>query len=212
MLKTLRPSLQKDGYGIDQAYDSKTVLDKMRRNIYNLVIIGAAPSLGLAVCQQLREISNIPIIMLSGNDNEMEEMLSLEYGADDYLKKPFNVLIIKARIKAIFRRARIQSDANGARVKKGVHINAAIRSAWVDSTPISLSPQEFEVLKLLMEHPGEVMRREDLFKVIWGGRNASSRIVDEHIRRLREKIEADPSLPKYIKAKRGVGYCYYPDE
>ena len=167
---------------------------------------------GLSVCQQIREFSNVPIVMLTAKGEDMDKILGLEYGADDYITKPFNILEVKARIKAIIRRAaRQEPKEEKAKVVqvKDLRIDCESRRVFIGDREINLTAKEFDVLELLVFNPNKVYSRENLLNIVWGYEYPGDvRTVDVHIRRLREKIEANPSEPKYVHTKWGVGYYF----
>ncbi len=213
ILKGLRFSLQQEGYEIDSAADGEEALHKISESSFDLILLDVMlPKLsGIEVCQRVRETSDVPIIMLTAKGEDMDKILGLEYGADDYMVKPFNILEVKARIKTILRRA------SGRREEKkpqqlaggGLFLDAASRSVEADGKPINLTVKEFDLLQLFMSNPGRVFSREELLETIWGSDYFGDfRTVDVHIRRLREKIEADPAKPLHILTKWGVGYFF----
>ena len=167
---------------------------------------------GLEVCQQIREFSNVPIVMLTAKGEDMDKILGLEYGADDYITKPFNILEVKARIKAIMRRAaRQEPKEEKAKVVqvKDLRIDCEGRRVFIGDREINLTAKEFDVLELLVFNPNKVYSRENLLNIVWGYEYPGDvRTVDVHIRRLREKIEKNPSEPKYVHTKWGVGYYF----
>ena len=167
---------------------------------------------GLSVCQQIREFSNVPIVMLTAKGEDMDKILGLEYGADDYITKPFNILEVKARIKAIMRRAaRQEPKEEKAKVVqvKDLRIDCESRRVFIGDREINLTAKEFDVLELLIFNPNKVYSRENLLNIVWGYEYPGDvRTVDVHIRRLREKIEKNPSEPKYVHTKWGVGYYF----
>ena len=168
---------------------------------------------GLEVCQMIREFSDVPIIMLTAKGDDMDKILGLEYGADDYITKPFNILEVKARIKAIFRRNnRNMPEQENQKVieTKGLKIDVDSRRVYIDDKEVNLTAKEFELVYLLVSNPNKVYSREQLLKTIWGpSYPGDARTVDVHVRRLREKIEATPADPKYIHTKWGVGYYFH---
>lgn len=212
ILKGLRFSLQQEGYEIDQAADGEEALDKILRNQYDLVLLDVMlPKLsGIEVCQRVRETSDVPIIMLTAKGEDMDKILGLEYGADDYMTKPFNILEVKARIKTILRRAAGRREPQKPQLSGGgLFLDAATRSVEADGKPVNLTVKEFDLLQLFMSTPGRVYSREELLETIWGYDYIGDfRTVDVHIRRLREKIEPDPAKPRYIMTKWGVGYYF----
>jgi len=210
IVKGLKFSLERDGYQIDAAYDGEEAMKMFDENQYDLVILDVMlPKLdGLTVLQRIREKSSVPVIMLTAKGEDMDKILGLEYGADDYITKPFNILELKARIKAVFRRTNdtAKNDKQIIRVKNMV-INLANRSVAIDGKEINLTAKEFDLLKLFVTNPGKVYTRENLLELIWKYEYLGDvRTVDVHIRRLREKIEKNPSQPEFIFTKWGVGY------
>lgn len=214
IVKGVRFSLMQDGMEVDCAYDGEEALEKIRANEYDIVLLDIMlPKLdGFQVCQQVREFSDVPILMLTAKGDDMDKILGLEYGADDYITKPFNILEVKARIKAITRRT-----GRAAQPKKNdVLINASDMTLDTDSKrlhirdqEINLTSKEFDVLELLVRNPDKVYSREKLLQLVWGSQYPGDvRTVDVHIRRLREKIEVNPSEPKYVHTKWGVGYYF----
>ncbi|MFO7295350.1 MAG: response regulator transcription factor [Caldicoprobacter sp.] len=215
IVKGLKFSLERDGYLIDAAYDGEEAMKMFDENQYDLVILDVMlPKLdGLTVLQRIREKSSVPVIMLTAKGEDMDKILGLEYGADDYITKPFNILELKARIKAVFRRINEtnKDDKQIIRVKNMV-INLANRSVTIDGKEVNLTAKEFDLLKLFVTNPGKVYTRENLLELIWKYEYLGDvRTVDVHIRRLREKIEKNPSQPEFIFTKWGVGY-YFADK
>ncbi len=214
IVKGIRFSLEQDGMEVDCAYDGEEALEKARNNAYEMILLDVMlPKMdGFEVCQQIREFSNVPIVMLTAKGDDMDKILGLDYGADDYITKPFNILEVKARIKAIMRRVgRKQGDGNEARLieSRDMKLDCDGRRVYVKEREINLTAKEFEVLELLMKNPNKVYSRESLLKLIWGSDYPGDvRTVDVHIRRLREKIEEVPSEPMYVHTKWGVGYYF----
>ncbi|KGG80171.1 response regulator transcription factor [Caloranaerobacter azorensis] len=213
MVKGLKYSLEQDGYKIDTAYDGNEALRKALDNNYDLIILDLMlPGIdGLEVCQKIREKSQVPIIMLTAKGEDINKILGLEYGADDYLTKPFNILELKARMKAILRRVVARETKISDQVIKvdNFTINTLGRKVTVRGKEINLTAKEFDLLLLLASNPGKVFSREELLEVIWGYEYFGDlRTVDVHIRRLREKIEKNSSQPEYILTKWGVGYYF----
>lgn len=214
IVKGIRFSLEQDGMEIDCAYDGEEALEKAKQTEYDMILLDLMlPKLsGFEVCQQIREFSNVPIVMLTAKGEDMDKILGLEYGADDYITKPFNILEVKARIKAIMRRttpkkSEAQQDKN---IEAGeMRIDRENRRVTISGREINLTAREFEVLELLVLNPNKVYSRENLLKLVWGSDYPGDvRTVDVHIRRLREKIESNPSEPKYVHTKWGVGYYF----
>ena len=214
IVKGIRFSLEQDGMDVDCAYDGQEALDLIQKNEYDVVLLDVMlPVLtGFEVCQQVREFSDVPIIMLTAKVDDMDKILGLEYGADDYITKPFNILEVKARIKAIIRRSNAghSHDENPKLLTYDVlKVDCDSRRAYIDEKEVNLTAKEFDLLELLMVHPNKVYSREELLNTVWGyDYPGDVRTVDVHIRRLREKIENKPSDPKYIHTKWGVGYYF----
>ncbi len=212
ILKGLRFSLQQEGYEIDSAADGEEALQKILGNQYDLILLDVMlPKLsGVEVCQRVRETSDVPIIMLTAKGEDMDKILGLEYGADDYMVKPFNILEVKARIKTILRRASGRREEKKPQLAGGgLVLDSVSRSVEADGKPINLTVKEFDLLQLFMSNPGRVFSREELLETIWGSDYFGDfRTVDVHIRRLREKIEADPAKPLHILTKWGIGYYF----
>lgn len=216
IVKGIRFSLEQENMQVDCAYDGEEAVELARGNQYDIILLDVMlPKLtGFEVCQQIREFSNVPIIMLTAKGDDMDKILGLEYGADDYITKPFNILEVKARIKAILRRIepKIKKNANDRQniIESGdMRLDCEGRRAYIAGREIGLTAKEFEVLELLMLNPNKVYGRENLLKLVWGTDYPGDvRTVDVHIRRLREKIESNPSEPKYVHTKWGVGYYF----
>ena len=216
VVKGLRFSLEKqEGYVIDAAYDGETAIETFESDTYDLVLLDLMlPKLGgMEVCQRIRSISNVPIIMLTAKGEDMDKIMGLDYGADDYLTKPFNMLELKARIKNMLRRAEnaeLEKKELGKLEVKDISIDLLNRNVTIGDREISLTAKEFELLQLFALNRGHVFDRESLLDLIWK-QKGDLRTVDVHIRRLREKIERDPANPMYIMTKWGVGY-YFSDK
>ena len=213
IVKGIRFSLEQDGYEVDVAYDGEEALERFRNTKYDIILLDIMlPKLsGYEVCQQIRETSDVPIIMLTAKGEDMDKILGLDYGADDYITKPFNILEVKARIKAIMRRFRNDKKSGSAEtIEKGeLKIDVSNRRIYLSGREVSLTAKEFDVLELLIRHPDKVYSREDLLNLVWGrDYPGDERTVDVHIRRLREKIEQQPGDPKYVHTKWGVGYYF----
>lgn len=216
LLKGLKYTLEQENYEIDTAEDGAEAYDKAINGKYDLIILDLMlPKMnGLEVCEKIREQSMVPIIILTAKGEDASKVLGLEYGADDYLTKPFNVLELKARIRAIFRRVNVEtSKANSNIIKtSGFTINTLGRKIEIGGNSIALTAKEFDLLLLLISNKDRIYSREELLETIWGYEYFGDvRTVDVHVRRLREKIEANSSEPKYILTKWGVGY-YFKDE
>ena len=214
IVKGVRFSLEQDGMEVDCAYDGEEALEKIRANTYDIILLDIMlPKLdGFQVCQQVREFSDVPILMLTAKGDDMDKILGLEYGADDYITKPFNILEVKARIKAITRRtgkaAKQKKDESVINVLD-MTLDTDSKRLHIAGKEINLTSKEFDVLELLVKNPDKVYSREKLLGLVWGSQYPGDvRTVDVHIRRLREKIELNPSEPKYVHTKWGVGYYF----
>ena len=214
IVKGIRFSLEQDGMEVDAAYDGEEALAMAKEKEYDIILLDLMlPKLdGLGVCQQLREFSNVPVVMLTAKGDDMDKILGLEYGADDYITKPFNILEVKARIKAIMRRASQGSpkEEKARTVTRGeLKVDCESRRVFIADREINLTAKEFDLLELLIFNPNKVYSRENLLNIVWGYEYPGDvRTVDVHIRRLREKIETNPSDPKYVHTKWGVGYYF----
>lgn len=214
IVKGIRFSLEQDGMEVDCAYDGQEALDYINKNQYDVVLLDIMLPVftGFEVCQQVREFSDVPIIMLTAKGDDMDKILGLEYGADDYITKPFNILEVKARIKAIMRRSKTKQKEEESSKKlsfDGLDVDCDSRRAYINGKEVNLTAKEFDLVELLMLHPNKVYSREELLNTVWGyDYPGDVRTVDVHIRRLREKIEGNPSDPKYIHTKWGVGYYF----
>ena len=212
IVKGIRFSLEQDGMEVDCAYDGEEALNMVKDKEYDIILLDLMlPKLnGLEVCQQIREFSNVPIVMLTAKGEDMDKILGLEYGADDYITKPFNILEVKARIKAIMRRTVKQTavEEKAKVVEAGnLKLDCESRRVFINGKEINLTAKEFDVLELLVFNPNKVYSRENLLNIVWGYEYPGDvRTVDVHIRRLREKIEANPSKPASLVTARGLGY------
>ncbi|WP_054742372.1 response regulator transcription factor [Cellulosilyticum ruminicola] len=213
IVKGIKFSLEQEGWEVDAAYDGEEALNYVKSNKYDVMILDVMlPKYdGLQVCQLVREFSNIPIIMLTAKGEDMDKIMGLEYGADDYVTKPFNILELKARIKAILRRSNHHERETS---KKSIEVGAlrlevSSRRLFINNHEINLTAKEFDMLELFATHPGKVYSRDQLLDTIWGREYPGDvRTVDVHVRRLREKIEPNPGQPEYIYTKWGVGYYF----
>lgn len=214
IVKGIRFSLEQDGMEVDCAYDGEEAFQMIQNKEYDIVLLDVMlPKMtGFEVCQQVREFSNVPIIMLTAKGDDMDKILGLEYGADDYITKPFNILEVKARIKAILRRNnRTETTAPEVKVIEAgdLKLDCENRRVYVKGSEVNLTAKEFEVLELLVTNPNKVYSRESILSLVWGYEYpGDARTVDVHIRRLREKIEENPSEPGYVHTKWGVGYYF----
>src|SRR5699024_231274 len=206
IVKGIRFSLEQDGMEVECAYDGEEALEKVKENKYDIILLDLMlPKIsGLEVCQQIREFSQVPIVMLTAKGEDMDKILGLEYGADDYITKPFNILEVKARIKAIMRRTSRTEKTERERIieVQDMKIDCESRRVYIKGEEVNLTAKEFDLLELLVHNPNKVYSRENLLKIIWGYEYLGDvRTVDVHIRRLREKIESNPSDPKYVHTK-----------
>lgn len=214
IVKGIRFSLEQDGMEVDCAYDGEEALEKAKSGTYDIILLDVMlPKLtGFEVCQQIREFSDIPVVMLTAKGDDMDKILGLDYGADDYITKPFNILEVKARLKAIMRRTapKENKEDKSMLLESGdMRLNREDRRLYIAGKEINLTSKEFEVLELLMTNPGKVYSRENLLKSVWGADYPGDvRTVDVHVRRLREKIENSPSEPQFVQTKWGVGYYF----
>ena len=216
IVKGIRFSLMQEQMEVDCAYDGEEAVEKARNTEYDIVLLDVMlPKLdGFQVCQQIREFSNMPIIMLTAKGDDMDKILGLDYGADDYITKPFNILEVKARIKAIMRRNHQKPIADtkekSTKIVAGdLRLDTEGRRVFIKGKEINVTAKEFDLLELLVTNPNKVYSRENLLNIVWGYEYPGDvRTVDVHIRRLREKIEENPSEPKYVHTKWGVGYYF----
>jgi DNA-binding response OmpR family regulator len=214
IVKGIRYSLEQDGMLVTAAYDGEEALQKAKEQEFDIILLDIMlPKLdGLQVCQQIREFSNVPIIMLTAKGDDMDKIMGLEYGADDYITKPFNILEVKARIKAIMRRTSggKKDDTKEQMLQAGtMELDLNGRRLFIEGKEINLTSKEFDVLELLAKNPNHVYSREKLLNLVWGADYPGDvRTVDVHIRRLREKIEKNPSEPGFVHTKWGVGYYF----
>jgi two-component system response regulator VicR len=217
LIKGLRFNLeQQDGYQVDEALDGEQALNMFAAGKYDLILLDLMlPKIdGMEVCQRIRSVSNVPIIMLTAKDDDMDKIMGLEFGADDYMTKPFNMLELKARIKTIFRRMENSEKSRETQIIKArnMTVNLENRSVMIDDREVSLTAKEFDLLQLFITNRGKVFDREKLLELIWKYEYLGDlRTVDVHIRRLREKIETNPAKPEFILTKWGVGY-YFSDK
>ena len=214
IVKGIRFSLEQDGMEVECAYDGEEALQKALTGNFDMILLDVMlPKMdGFEVCQRVREVSNVPIVMLTAKGEDMDKILGLEYGADDYITKPFNILEVKARIKAIMRRSAPQVDpfTKSAMIVSGdVQLDTESRRVIINDVEMNVTSKEFDMLVYLVSNPGRVYSREELLDMIWGvDYPGDVRTVDVHVRRLREKIEPNPSEPRYVNTKWGMGYYY----
>ena len=212
LVKGIKFNLESEGYQVEAGYDGEQAVELARNGGFDLIILDLMmPKIdGLQACMRIREFSNVPIIMLTARSEDADKIIGFECGADDYITKPFNILELKARVRALLRRAGMAAQQSGAGSKLTIgHIvlDPDARAAWKDGKSVDLTAKEFDLMELLMRNPGRVYSRENLLNVVWGYEYAGDyRTVDVHVRRLREKLELDPANPQYILTKWGVGY------
>lgn len=212
-VKGLKYSLEQDRYNVDELYTGKDAIEKISKKRYNLILLDLTlpDANGLNLCKDIRKNFETPIIIITKKDEDINKILALEYGADDYLVKPFNILELKARMKAIFRRINYKNTRFTENVIKidDFIINTLGRKVTVKDKDINLTGKEFDLFFILISNPGKVFKREELLELVWGySYFGDLRTVDVHIRRIREKIEKDSSNVKYIMTKWGVGYYF----
>ncbi len=214
LVKGIKFNLENEGYQVDVGYDGEEAVEKARAGDCDLIILDLMmPRIdGIQACLKIREFSNVPIIMLTAKSEDADKIIGFECGADDYITKPFNILELKARIRALLRRAgsAAQQKKDADRLTRGsITLDLAERSAFRDGARVDLTAKEFDLMALLMRNPGRVYSRENLLNLVWGYEYIGEfRTVDVHIRRLREKLEPDPGNPEYIMTKWGVGYYF----
>ena len=210
LVKGVKFNLENEGYQVDAGYDGLEAVELARSGGYDLIILDVMmPGLdGLEACMRIREFSTVPIIILTARGEDMDKVIGFEYGADDYITKPFNILELKARIRALLRRSALVSSVSDTTLTIGnITIDAEKRVARKNRDQVELTVKEFDVFELLAKNPGRVYSRETLLNIIWGYEyQGDIRTVDVHIRRLREKLEENPAEPEYIMTKWGVGY------
>ena len=215
IVKGIRFSLEQDGMEVDCAYDGEEALNMAKANEYDMILLDIMlPKMdGFEVCQAIREFSDMPIVMLTAKGDDMDKILGLDYGADDYITKPFNILEVTARIKAIMRRTagpREKKEVSSIVEKGDLRLDCDSRRLFISGREVNLTAKEFDLLELLVKNENKVYSRENLLGLVWGKDYPGDvRTVDVHVRRLREKIETNPSEPKYVHTKWGVGYYYY---
>ncbi len=213
LVKGIKFNLEQDGYACEVAYDGEDAVKMAKDKTIDLIILDLMlPKIdGLDACQKIREFSNVPIIMLTAKSEDMDKIMGLEYGADDYMTKPFNILELKARVKAILRRRTHAAPAAEASANDSgdIRIDYNQRRVVVSGREINLTSKEFDLMDLFISNPNKVYSRDNLLDIVWGyDYPGDIRTVDVHVRRLREKIEPDAAEPRYIRTKWGVGYYY----
>ena len=211
LVKGIKFNLENEGYQVEVGFDGEEAVEKAREGSFDLILLDLMmPKIdGLQACMRIREFSTVPIIMLTARGEDTDKIIGFEYGADDYITKPFNLLELKARIRALLRRSGVaaQNAKTGVLTAGHITLDPGERSARRDGTPVELTAKEFDLMELLLRNPGRVYSRENLLNVVWGYEHIGDyRTVDVHVRRLREKLEMDPANPQYIRTKWGVGY------
>lgn len=212
LVKGMKFNLENEGYEVECAYDGAAAVELARSNRFDLIILDVMmPELdGIEACMRIREFSNVPVIMLTAKSEDSDKLMGFESGADDYLTKPFNILELKARVRALLRRAGGTQRARGTVLTAGdLALDTEQRVAVRDGETVDLTAKEYDLIDLLMRNPRRVYSRENLMNVVWGySYGGDYRTVDVHIRRLREKLEKNPAEPEYILTKWGVGYYF----
>ena len=212
LVKGIKFNLENEGYEVECAYDGAAAVELAREGKLDLIILDLMmPEVdGLEACMRIREFSNVPVIMLTAKSEDADKLMGFECGADDYLTKPFNILELKARVRALLRRAAgVQRTRGSILTAGGITLTTEERSAARGETPVDLTAKEYDLIELLMRNPRRVYSRENLMNVVWGYSYAGDyRTVDVHIRRLREKLEENPAEPDHIMTKWGVGYYF----
>lgn len=215
IVKGIRFSLEQEGMEVDCAYDGQEALDKAKQTEYDIVLLDVMLPIidGFSVCQQIREFSSMPIIMLTARGDDLDKILGLDYGADDYITKPFNILEVKARMKAIMRRNGGSGKPSEKKIEKygDLALDNENKRVYISDREVNVTAKEYALLELLVHNRRKVYSRESLLELVWGREhpgNVDVRTVDVHIRRLREKIETNPSEPKYVHTKWGAGYYF----
>ena len=209
LVKGIKFNLENDGYQVEVGYDGEEAVERARNGNFDLIMLDLMmPKIdGLQACMRIREFSSVPIIMLTARSEDTDKLIGFEYGADDYITKPFNILEVKARIRALLRRAGLTEQKDERLITGHITLDSDSRSAWKEEESVELTAKEFDLMELLMRNPGRVYSRENLLNVVWGYEYVGDyRTVDVHVRRLREKLELDPANPQYILTKWGVGY------
>ena len=214
LVKGIKFNLENEGYQVEVGYDGEEAVEQARTGQFDLIILDLMmPKIdGLQACMKIREFSNVPVIMLTARGEDADKIIGFECGADDYITKPFNILELKARVRALLRRAgqTAQKEKNANRLERGaIAIDVDQRAAWKNGQRVDLTAKEFDLIELFLRNPGRVYSRENLLNLVWGYEYIGEfRTVDVHVRRLREKLESDPANPEYILTKWGVGYYF----
>ena len=215
LVKGIKFNLENEGYTVDVGYDGEMAVSMARTGNYDLIILDLMMPQkdGLEACQEIRGFSTVPIIMLTARSEKADMLMGFESGADDYVTKPFDIMVLKARVRALLRRSSLTAptgQAVPAALQRGhISVDEQRRTAWKNGEPVELTMKEFDLILFLMKNPGRVYSREALLDLVWGYEyQGDTRTVDVHIRRLREKLELDPAHPDYIATKWGVGYYF----
>ena len=211
LVKGIRFNLQNEGYEVVTGSDGQEAVELARDPDVDLIVLDVMMPIldGMEACQRIREFSDVPIIMLTAKADDMDKLMGFENGADDYLTKPFNILELKARIRALLRRTKKGAMHNSRIVSGSIAVDTAERNAYKDGRRVELTAKEYDLVELLIQNPNRVYSRENLLDIIWGYEYRSDiRTVDVHIRRIREKLETNPAEPEYIMTKWGVGYYF----
>lgn len=214
LVKGIKFNLENEGYEVDCCYDGETAVEMARKHDYSLIILDLMmPGKdGLQACQEIRAFSTVPVIMLTARSQRSDLLIGFESGADDYITKPFDILELKARVRALLRRSNLSAGAaeKQSQLSAGqIRVDEEGRRAYKDGQEVVLTMKEFDLILFLMKHPGKVYSRDSLLNLVWGyDYLGDSRTVDVHIRRLREKLERDPAAPELILTKWGVGYYF----
>ncbi len=216
LVKGIKFNLESEGYQVDSCHDGRTAVDMARKNNYDLILLDLMmPELdGLEACMEIRQFSTVPIIMLTAKSEDADKLMGFACGADDYITKPFNILELKARVRALLRRSSLtqaaEPETRSPLLTRGpITLDADRRVALVDGKTVELTVKEFDLIELLMRSPGKVFSREALLNTVWGYEyQGDIRTVDVHIRRLREKLEPTPSSPAWILTRWGAGYYF----
>ena len=212
IVKGIKFNLEREGHQVETGYDGEQAVELAREGSFDLIILDLMmPKIdGLLACARIREFSDVPVIMLTARSEDTDKIIGFEYGADDYVTKPFNIMELKARIRALLRRAGAAARTGGGENKLTaghIRLDPMERTAWKGEQSVELTAKEFDLMELLLRNPGRVYSRENLLNVVWGYEYIGDyRTVDVHVRRLREKLEMDPANPEYIRTKWGVGY------
>ena len=212
IVKGIKFNLEREGHQVETGYDGEQAVELAREGSFDLIILDLMmPKIdGLQACARIREFSDVPVIMLTARSEDTDKIIGFEYGADDYVTKPFNIMELKARIRALLRRAGAAARTGGGENKLTaghIRLDSVERTAWKGEQSVELTAKEFDLMELLLRNPGRVYSRENLLNVVWGYEYIGDyRTVDVHVRRLREKLEMDPANPEYIRTKWGVGY------